>query len=193
MCGWTLARGHARSGQRVAIAAYLGVSGRFDQSVAEFAVSYADQAEKDYDSMLKAIKRGKIPVESGIYEQTGDGARRRRASRRSPTADGDAKAAPGGGAKAAPGGGAKAAPDGGAPSERRATVGRQGHRGVLRRGAYGGPGRGDHHDADGGDIEGAQRLTDEQKAGEGGDGRLQAEQHAVGRGPHQAQGDELEK
>jgi uncharacterized protein (DUF2252 family) len=66
MCGWTLARGHARSGQRVAIAAYLGVSGRFDQSVAEFAVSYADQAEKDYDSMLKAIKQGKIPVESGI-------------------------------------------------------------------------------------------------------------------------------
>ena len=66
MCGWTLARGHARSGQRIAIASYLGVSGRFDQSVADFAVSYADQAEKDYESMLKAIKQGKIPVESGI-------------------------------------------------------------------------------------------------------------------------------
>jgi uncharacterized protein (DUF2252 family) len=66
MCGWTLARGHARSGHRVAIASYLGVSSRFDQSVAEFAVSYADQAEKDYESMLKAIKQGKIPVESGI-------------------------------------------------------------------------------------------------------------------------------
>jgi predicted alpha/beta hydrolase len=66
MCGWTLARGHARSGHRVAIASYLGVSGRFDQSVAEFAVAYAGQAEKDYETMLKAIKRGTIPVESGI-------------------------------------------------------------------------------------------------------------------------------
>ena len=66
MCGWTLARGHARSGQRVAIASYLGVSSRFDQSVAEFAISYADQAEKDYETMLKAIRQGKIPVESGI-------------------------------------------------------------------------------------------------------------------------------
>ena len=66
LCGWTLARGHARSGHRIAIASYLGVSSRFDQSVAEFAVSYADQAEKDYETMLKAIKQGKIPVESGI-------------------------------------------------------------------------------------------------------------------------------
>jgi uncharacterized protein (DUF2252 family) len=66
MCGWTLARGHARSGHRVAIASYLGVSDRFDQGLADFALTYADQAEKDYATLLKAIKQGKIPVESGI-------------------------------------------------------------------------------------------------------------------------------
>jgi uncharacterized protein (DUF2252 family) len=65
ICGWTLARGHARSGQRIAIASYLGTSGRFDQAIADFAVRYADQAEKDYEAVLKAIKQGKIPVESG--------------------------------------------------------------------------------------------------------------------------------
>ena len=66
MCGWTLARGHSRSGHRIAIASYLGVSDRFDQGIADFAVSYADQAEKDYETVLKAIKRGKIAVETGI-------------------------------------------------------------------------------------------------------------------------------
>ena len=66
LCGWTLARGHARSGHRVAIASYLGVSDRFDQGVADFAQTYADQAEKDYGALLKAIKRGKIPVETGV-------------------------------------------------------------------------------------------------------------------------------
>ena len=66
MCGWTLARGHARSGHRIAIASYLGVSDRFDQGIADFAVSYADQAEKDYETVLKAIKRGKIAVETGV-------------------------------------------------------------------------------------------------------------------------------
>jgi uncharacterized protein (DUF2252 family) len=65
-CGWTLARGHARSGRRVAIAAYLGVSERFDQAIADFAEAYADQAEKDHAAVLKAIKRGVIPVAAGI-------------------------------------------------------------------------------------------------------------------------------
>ena len=65
-CGWTLARGHARSGQRVAIASYLGVSDRFDQAIADFATLYADQAEKDYAALLKAIKQGKVPVEIGV-------------------------------------------------------------------------------------------------------------------------------
>ena len=66
VCGWTLARGHARSGQRIAIASYLGTGDRFDRAIADFATSYADQAEKDYETLLKAITRGKIPVETGI-------------------------------------------------------------------------------------------------------------------------------
>ena len=66
VCGWTLARGHARSGQRIAIASYLGVSDRFEQGVADFAMAYADQAEKDYEAVLKAIKKGDIPVDAGI-------------------------------------------------------------------------------------------------------------------------------
>ena len=65
-CGWTLARGHARSGRRIAIASYLGVSDRFDQALADFAQSYADQAEKDHATVLTAIKKGTIPAESGI-------------------------------------------------------------------------------------------------------------------------------
>jgi len=66
LCGWTLARGHARSGHRVAIASYLGVSSRFDEAVADFAQAYANQAERDYETLLKAIKAGKIPVETGV-------------------------------------------------------------------------------------------------------------------------------
>jgi len=66
LCGWALARGHARSGRRIAIASYLGVSDRFEQGIADFARSYADQAEKDYETVVKAIKQGKIPVEAGI-------------------------------------------------------------------------------------------------------------------------------
>jgi uncharacterized protein (DUF2252 family) len=66
LCGWALARGHARSGHRIAIASYLGVSDRFEQGIADFARSYADQAEKDYDAVVKAIKQGKIPTETGI-------------------------------------------------------------------------------------------------------------------------------
>ena len=66
LCGWALARGHARSGHRIAIASYLGVSDRFEQGIADFARSYADQAEKDYETVVKAIKQGKIPAETGI-------------------------------------------------------------------------------------------------------------------------------
>jgi len=66
LCGWALARGHARSGQRIAISSYLGAGDRFDQGLAEFAFAYADQAEKDYETVRKAIKQGKIPVETGV-------------------------------------------------------------------------------------------------------------------------------
>jgi len=65
-CGWALARGHARSGRRIAIAAYMGAGDRFDQGIADFATAYADQTERDYEVVIKAIKRGKIKVETGI-------------------------------------------------------------------------------------------------------------------------------
>jgi uncharacterized protein (DUF2252 family) len=65
-CGWTLARAHARSGRRIAIAAYLGVGDRFDQAVADFAAVYADQAEKDHAAVVKAIRKGRIAAATGI-------------------------------------------------------------------------------------------------------------------------------
>jgi len=55
----TLARAHARSGDRIALAAYLGGSGRFDQAIAEFAETYADQNERDYAALQAAVKDGK--------------------------------------------------------------------------------------------------------------------------------------
>jgi uncharacterized protein (DUF2252 family) len=60
ICGWTLARAHARSGDRVAIGAYLGASDRFDRAVAAFAELYADQNERDYEALVTAIKAGRI-------------------------------------------------------------------------------------------------------------------------------------
>ncbi len=66
VCGWTLARAHARSGDRVAIASYLGKSDRFDQAIADFSVAYADQNERDYDALKAAIKSGRITAEVGV-------------------------------------------------------------------------------------------------------------------------------
>jgi uncharacterized protein (DUF2252 family) len=65
LCGWTLARAHARSGDRIAIAAYLGGADVFDQAIAQFAAAYADQNERDYSALLAAIKSGRITAESG--------------------------------------------------------------------------------------------------------------------------------
>ena len=59
LCGWTLARAHARSGDRIALAAYLGSSARFDQAIADFAETYADQNELDYAALQAAVKDGK--------------------------------------------------------------------------------------------------------------------------------------
>ena len=59
-CGETLARAHARAGDRVAIAAYLGASDRFDRAIAEFAVDYADQNERDYDAFREAVASGRL-------------------------------------------------------------------------------------------------------------------------------------
>jgi hypothetical protein len=53
-CSWTLARAHARSGDRVAISAYLGQNSRFDQAVADYATAYADKTENDYERVRKS-------------------------------------------------------------------------------------------------------------------------------------------
>ncbi len=66
MCGWTLARAHARSGDRIAIAAYLGGSDVFDRAIAQFAVAYADQNERDHQSLVDAVKSGRITAEQGV-------------------------------------------------------------------------------------------------------------------------------
>ena len=62
VCGWTLARAHARSGDRVAIAAYLGGGTAFDDALADFAEIYADQNERDYESLLDEVKAGRLAV-----------------------------------------------------------------------------------------------------------------------------------
>jgi uncharacterized protein (DUF2252 family) len=66
MCGWTLARAHARSGDRIAIAAYLGGSDAFDQAMTEFAAAYADQNEKDYEAFVGAVESGRIMAEKDL-------------------------------------------------------------------------------------------------------------------------------
>ena len=65
-CGWTLARAHARSGDPVAIAEYLGESDAFDRSVADFAKRYADQNERDYQDFVTAISSGRLPSLEGV-------------------------------------------------------------------------------------------------------------------------------
>jgi uncharacterized protein (DUF2252 family) len=60
LCGETLARAHSRSGDRVAIAAYLGRSERFDEAIAAFASAYADQNERDYDAFVAAVASGRL-------------------------------------------------------------------------------------------------------------------------------------
>jgi uncharacterized protein (DUF2252 family) len=64
LCGWALARAHARSGDRVQIAAYLGKSERFDGAIADFAESYADQTERDHAALCAAVKSGRIAADA---------------------------------------------------------------------------------------------------------------------------------
>jgi len=66
LCGWTLARAHARSGDRIAIAAYLGGSGRFDRAILGFAKAYADQNERDYKALVAAVDDGRIEAKTGV-------------------------------------------------------------------------------------------------------------------------------
>jgi uncharacterized protein (DUF2252 family) len=65
LCGWALARAHARSGDRVQIAAYLGKSERFDGAIADFAEAYADQTERDHAALCAAVKSGRVPADAG--------------------------------------------------------------------------------------------------------------------------------
>jgi len=66
LCAWTLARAHARTGDRFAIAAYLGRSDKFDQAVAGFAASYADQTAHDHAALADAVASGRTDAEPGV-------------------------------------------------------------------------------------------------------------------------------
>jgi len=66
VCGWTLARAHARSGDRIAVAAYLGEDDTFDRAVAEFSERYADQNERDFAALGEAVRTGRIAARAGV-------------------------------------------------------------------------------------------------------------------------------
>jgi uncharacterized protein (DUF2252 family) len=66
LCGWTLARAHARSGDRIAIAAYLGAGTTFDRAILEFCTAYADQNERDYKRLTDAAASGRLDARTGL-------------------------------------------------------------------------------------------------------------------------------
>jgi len=66
MCSWVLARAHARSGDRIAIAAYLGAGDVFDRAIADFADMYGEQNQSDYDALREAVDSGRLAATSGI-------------------------------------------------------------------------------------------------------------------------------
>jgi uncharacterized protein (DUF2252 family) len=66
LCGWTLARAHARSGDRIAIAAYLGSSDAFDRAIVEFSKAYAEQNDRDYKALSDAVESGRIAAQTGL-------------------------------------------------------------------------------------------------------------------------------
>jgi uncharacterized protein (DUF2252 family) len=66
VCGWTLARAHARSGDRIAIASYLGSGNTFDKAIVDFSNAYADQNELDYKALEDAVKSGRITAQTGV-------------------------------------------------------------------------------------------------------------------------------
>jgi sugar/nucleoside kinase (ribokinase family) len=66
VCGRTLARAHARSGDRVAIATYLGKSDAFDKAIARFAAGYGDRNARDHQALLDAIEAGRVKAETGV-------------------------------------------------------------------------------------------------------------------------------
>ncbi len=66
LCGWTLARAHARSGDRIAIAAYLGGGSTFDKAILEFSKAYAEQNERDYQRLTAAVTSGELAAQTGL-------------------------------------------------------------------------------------------------------------------------------
>ena len=66
LCGWTLARAHARTGDRVAIAAYLGGGDSFDNALAEMAEAYADTNDSDHEALLNAVRSGRIQADTSL-------------------------------------------------------------------------------------------------------------------------------
>jgi NAD(P)H-dependent flavin oxidoreductase YrpB (nitropropane dioxygenase family) len=62
LCGWALARAHARTGRATMISGYLGMSEKFDHAIADFAVAYADQNEQDYQRLRQAVSAGRVRV-----------------------------------------------------------------------------------------------------------------------------------
>jgi hypothetical protein len=66
LCGWTLARAYARSGDRLAIAAYLGKGGSFDRAICDFSEAYAEQNDRDYQEFAGAVKEGRLQAEADI-------------------------------------------------------------------------------------------------------------------------------
>jgi hypothetical protein len=66
VCAATLARAHARSGDRIAIASYLGNSDVFDRAMADFSSAYADQNERDYQALAQAVESGRIVAQTGL-------------------------------------------------------------------------------------------------------------------------------
>jgi predicted alpha/beta hydrolase len=65
-CGWTLARAHARSGDPIAIAEYLGDGDGFDTSITDFSERYADQNERDYKEFVNAVHSGRLEAVEGV-------------------------------------------------------------------------------------------------------------------------------
>jgi uncharacterized protein (DUF2252 family) len=66
ICGWTLARAHARSGDPVSIASYLGKRDTFDEAITDFSERYADQNEQDYQAFAKAVETGRLRAVEGV-------------------------------------------------------------------------------------------------------------------------------
>jgi hypothetical protein len=66
LCGWTLARAHARSGDRVALAAYLGGGGALDRALVDFSHAYAEQNDRDYAALKDAVRAGRVIAQTGL-------------------------------------------------------------------------------------------------------------------------------